>query len=452
MKLIRFYANKVHDYIDFDINFNHDVNFLIGSNGSGKTTAIKMIKALLTPNISELLDINFENCGVVFSRNGKKKEIYFEKKNRRNNEFSIRYDGDESIFILPEIYHNEKLYHDSESRRENYLEAELFSNHDIVNKIRKLPTPIFLGVDRKNGDKPHLSQRIIRENIMSSTGNRKNLVGGLLGDALIETQLLIQDAYKGIRSLEEKQGGDLRDRILKSSFKFSSSNIFDFESPGRNLSQVSQLLDKKQEINNAIRKIVHTDESLSQDIDNFFNNLERLLYELKTSSDNATLNLNLIINQVQINRISDLVGVIDSYDKKIKDIYKPVNEFLMTVNKFFSDSGKEIAVDPVGRLSIRIENRRNIYNVDCLSSGERQLLIIIANVLFNKYSSPLSSKQSIIIIDEPELSLHMRWQEMFSEIILESNPETQFILATHSPDIVGGLTEKCKMVKKAVEQ
>lgn len=452
MKLTRFYANKVHDYMDFDINFNEDVNFLIGSNGSGKTTAIKMIKALLTPNISELLDINFESCGVVFSRNGKEKEIFFERKSRRGNEFSIHYDGSILTFSPPEIYHSERIYHNSESTHDSYLELESISNQEIFNKIRKLPTPIFLGVDRKSGNNPQVSSRAMRDNMMTSARARKNLARGVLGDALIETQLMIQDAYKGIRSLEEKQGGDLRDSILKSSFKFSSSSIVDFESPGRNLSQVSQLINKKQEINNAIRKIVHTDESLSQEVDNFFDNLESLLYELKTSKDNATLNLNFIINQVQINRISDLVGVIDSYDKKIKEIYKPVNEFLKTINKFFSDSGKEIAVDPVGRLLIRIEKRRKLYNVDCLSSGERQLLIIIANVLFNKYSNPLSSKQSIIIIDEPELSLHMRWQEMFSEIILESNPETQFVLATHSPDIVGGLTNKCKKVKKAVDK
>jgi predicted ATP-binding protein involved in virulence len=49
------------------------------------------------------------------------------------------------------------------------------------------------------------------------------------------------------------------------------------------------------------------------------------------------------------------------------------------------------------------------------------------------------AKREIFIIDEPELSLHLGWQELFVDSITTSSPETQFILATHSPSIVGSI-------------
>ena len=45
----------------------------------------------------------------------------------------------------------------------------------------------------------------------------------------------------------------------------------------------------------------------------------------------------------------------------------------------------------------------------------------------------------IFIVDEPELSLHLGWQEIFVSSIREASPNTQFILATHSPTIIGGV-------------
>ncbi|EOV0146335.1 ATP-binding protein [Vibrio vulnificus] len=451
MKLLSFSAKKVHDYMDFDIDFNKDVNFLIGSNGSGKTTAIKMIKALLSPSLKDLVSISFESCKLTIERYGKSKSIEIVRTSKKSNEFTASYDGEHHTFIFPEHLQIDVIEYNVERNENLLMELDALSDNPVFNKIRRLPTPIFLGVDRKNGNGNMFPQRVYREAFISPS-HQRNIVKGLLGNALIETQLMIQDSYKGIRNLEEKQGGVLRDSILRSSFKFSSFNPEDLTVQDKKWMQANQLINKKAEINRALRKITNVDDSLSNELDSFFDSLEKLLYELRTSGDDAGFSLNWLMNQAQIKRISDLVDVIDSYDRKIQDIYKPVNEFASTINKFFIDSDKRISIDPVGRILVHINNRKQIYSVDCLSSGERQLLIIIANVLFNKYRNSLSPKISVIIIDEPELSLHMRWQEMFSEIILETSPETQFILATHSPDIVGDLTDKCKKVRKVIKK
>jgi predicted ATP-binding protein involved in virulence len=54
MKITRLQAENVHGYLPLDIEFFEDLTFLTGLNGSGKTTVLRLLMALLTPNIDEL--------------------------------------------------------------------------------------------------------------------------------------------------------------------------------------------------------------------------------------------------------------------------------------------------------------------------------------------------------------------------------------------------------------
>ncbi|GAB02145.1 hypothetical protein ACT4_025_01070 [Acinetobacter sp. NBRC 100985] len=71
-----------------------------------------------------------------------------------------------------------------------------------------------------------------------------------------------------------------------------------------------------------------------------------------------------------------------------------------------------------------------------LSSGEKQLLIILGQALLQE------QKQTIYIADEPELSLHLKWQTSLTNAITTLNPKAQIIFATHSPDIVAAQQNK----------
>jgi predicted ATP-binding protein involved in virulence len=91
-------------------------------------------------------------------------------------------------------------------------------------------------------------------------------------------------------------------------------------------------------------------------------------------------------------------------------------------------------------------NQRNELEVDLpsgkhlplseLSSGEKQLLILFAEILLQEKS------EYIYIADEPELSLHVTWQEQLTRNLLQINPNAQVIFATHSPDIVSHFGDK----------
>ncbi|HBH5027669.1 TPA: AAA family ATPase [Escherichia coli] len=101
---------------------------------------------------------------------------------------------------------------------------------------------------------------------------------------------------------------------------------------------------------------------------------------------------------------------------------KQASELLRECNKCVEFSDNDFyTTDLLRRVKIKIEN---------LSSGERQLLYILSRVANTK------DKPSFFLMDEPEISLHLNWQEKLIPTIKELNPHCQIIIVTHSPAIV----------------
>ena len=68
-----------------------------------------------------------------------------------------------------------------------------------------------------------------------------------------------------------------------------------------------------------------------------------------------------------------------------------------------------------------------------LSSGEQHELVLMYDLLMNV------KKNSLVLIDEPEISLHVAWQQAFLDDLdrVASLTSLRFIIATHSPQIIG---------------
>ena len=65
-----------------------------------------------------------------------------------------------------------------------------------------------------------------------------------------------------------------------------------------------------------------------------------------------------------------------------------------------------------------------------MSSGEKQILVILLTVLVED-KSPY-----VLFMDEPEVSLHIEWQQKLITTIRQINPNVQIILTTHSPAVI----------------
>jgi len=105
-------------------------------------------------------------------------------------------------------------------------------------------------------------------------------------------------------------------------------------------------------------------------------------------------------------------------------LYETKNTFIEILNKLFQYTGKSFDEKSFNFIKTGIQNP---IEPQKLSSGEKQLLIILLTVLLQ------DKKQSILVMDEPEISLHIDWQRCLIEYIRALNANCQIIIATHSP-------------------
>lgn len=84
-------------------------------------------------------------------------------------------------------------------------------------------------------------------------------------------------------------------------------------------------------------------------------------------------------------------------------------------------------------------NHSSIISLDETSSGERAIFFNILGI-----ASQINDN-SLICIDEPEISLHPQWQEQYMKLLMNTFSEYKnchFIIATHSPNIISDLSEE----------
>jgi predicted ATP-dependent endonuclease of OLD family len=105
------------------------------------------------------------------------------------------------------------------------------------------------------------------------------------------------------------------------------------------------------------------------------------------------------------------------------------SNFVENLNSFYSR--KTVSLDVSEGIRIQTNNGQ-VLKPTQLSSGEQQLLLIFCRVILAR------SRQSIFIIDEPELSLNSKWQRRLIPALLgmTQDAQVQFIFATHSIELV----------------
>lgn len=141
--------------------------------------------------------------------------------------------------------------------------------------------------------------------------------------------------------------------------------------------------------------------------------------EVKGSDGNTFRVLDMEIAN-QISRLSKYKNT-----EKLKEVFiKNINEFLDGKFAFFK--GNRLL------FNLQDEESNNIL-FSALSSGERQLVYILLKAII---SLAEKDKLTVLIMDEPEISLHLNWQEKLLNCLNNISPKTQIILATHSPAIV----------------
>ncbi|WP_263118971.1 ATP-binding protein [Cellulomonas sp. RIT-PI-Y] len=127
--------------------------------------------------------------------------------------------------------------------------------------------------------------------------------------------------------------------------------------------------------------------------------------------------------------LQEVVGHIRTIMENVDEAIRPQVDFAHLIRDLYSGS-KQLAFDSRG---IRVVVDGDAIPLSSLSSGERQILHILLQAL--------SGGESSVIIDEPEISLHVDWQERLVESMRIVNPDCQLILATHSPEVMANVAD-----------
>lgn len=101
-----------------------------------------------------------------------------------------------------------------------------------------------------------------------------------------------------------------------------------------------------------------------------------------------------------------------------------------------------------GRVELKVETDGVVVNIFQTSQGQHVLLSVIADIarrlimLNPSLEDPLLG-QGIVLIDEVELHLHPKWQQEIIISLTKTFPNIQFILTTHSPQILSTVDKSC---------
>ncbi|WP_051113371.1 AAA family ATPase [Lunatimonas lonarensis] len=155
-----------------------------------------------------------------------------------------------------------------------------------------------------------------------------------------------------------------------------------------------------------------------------------------------SVNLNHLSSLIGTQRIHSVVQQWNLLNEKKININKPKFTFLDEINHLFQR--KKIFINERNELLVETQSGK-IFPLIHLSSGEKQLLIILGQSLLQENNS------HVYIADEPELSLHVEWQEKLVSSLKNVNPNSQIIYATHSLDIVGKFYDSVIKVEEAIK-
>ena len=200
---------------------------------------------------------------------------------------------------------------------------------------------------------------------------------------------------------------------------------------------------EKQQLLKAFQDVGLVDTEMEQRVEEHFIAAQEAMEQIKKDQTHITSQTVFIIPL--IHRTKQMVEFAQDLEAKRQKLFAPLSLYESTIHSFIDH--KLIVVSPRGEIDIRNDGQGG-KGIEWrhLSSGEKQLLILLTQAL-------LWERDPVVYVaDEPELSLHVTWQEKLLKSITALAGRCQVIVATHSPDIAGGFPKKIIRFLRAYER
>jgi len=423
----------LHGVLSLKVDLNKDITLLVGINGSGKTSVLNVIDWLLKPDMRQLAVATYESLSLSFKQ-GDISYVLTAAKSQSLVSLSL---AGHPVALKPiTIKLDRHIDPDDEEATEAYA-ALGPEKHErpMWNLLKSFPRPTTISLDRSISAE---SDDI--DYIETSRGIMRRRTR--IQSPLSYVQQITSEKYAEFRSKAIVNDAELKTEIVVSALQDPDMYL-----DGTSVKAMtdSEILLLEQKVVAYLTGTVKS-KNVENQIRNFFSS-SRVLTTSKQSRKQHDLLLDFVTARYR--QIERLAKAFNEFEKNNAVAFKALNEYLSAVNRFFRDSNKELYFDEgTGKLvfsfSDNIKNERISRGIAHLSSGERQILILFTYLNF------ASQTQGVFVVDEPELSLHPKWQHEFMETFLSLRPKgTQLLLATHSPDIVGRYKDACVSLQSA---
>ena len=311
-------------------------------------------------------------------------------------------------------------------------------NLNLIKRLKKLiKTPLSISLDRVSTEQLN---NIERRNIFAHKRNRNVVLN--INDCLEAIQNNIYSLFRKNSTLQNQYIVEFRNQVVKTSLKFNNDD-FSLLSQGRNLLEEKRKIEKREkDFLEAIKGLEMED--IIEEARSFFKKLKNALNIMLSSQDAINdkkrneATITWILNNTQLLKVDEIIESGHSYQQKMERLKAPISRFIQSVNLFFRESNKQLVISKTGDIKIIYSNTdknpssRRVNNIKELSSGEKQIIAIFGLLIFHNNSDT----SDIYFVDEPEISLHLSWQDLYVDALLTACPNNQFILATHSPNII----------------
>ena len=412
------------------------ITIIHGPNGFGKTVMLKMLNGFVNTQYSVFRNIPFNNFQVKFD-NGSSVEIIkktndLEGTNNKNNitgkfyelnsepvDFTLKNkklspaDIEFPINILENIIPG---LDQITPRRWRYLPTEeILYLEDVIDRFKDfLPEQIRrLPLLKENEQLEHLksdirvrlieSQRLLNF-VHSRSFNRTPSMLSTVSAYSDELAKLMQDKFTEYGATSQSLDRTFPVRVVKKQLSPDITN--------------EQLRHQLNELETTRSRLIEVG-LLNKDEDSDF--------EIQTQTiDESTKN----ILSVYVEDVEKKLNVFDEITNKIELLRN-------IINRKFAYSYKEINFSKDKGFVFTTDYKSSLFNSETLSptdlsSGEQHELVLLYELLFKV------EPKSLVLIDEPELSLHVGWQVKFLEDLQEITKlaDLDILMATHSPDII----------------
>lgn len=401
MKIQQFEVSGLHGNEEsITLNFHDDLNILSGRNGAGKTTILKLMWYLCSGNFDKAVaEIKFNSALLITDKYRLEVEInYDEKENPLKSNLTLK-----STNVIKD-----------------------FESDEMLSKLI---------TSTKNKDIGWFLTQYIDSSFFMPTF--RMIEGGFTTEKYDIQHDVLKEFYLDIN--KDNDYNDIAIALYKLSKKLSKKNHKFITSISANDIDIF-LVKKYAEI---MKKVNITQgESVS-----LLSNQIQIMY--KNEKDN--LDTLKSINK----KLTALTNEISLLNDPLDKIKKSINYFMPQFKIGFDEKVYFTHIDGSGlntdehEIEFNIEpysdfddtyeyeedlNELNQLTINNLSAGEKQLLTFVAYNIFHN--------DTIFFIDEPELSLHVDWQNKLFSLLKEQNSSNQFIISTHSPFIYSLFPDK----------